>query len=75
MSFDYLNRVICRSNRAVSHTAETDPYEWRYEAATWGTVTAYTIAEARAKIKRVLGFHKRLPRYVKIERLNHAKHK
>jgi hypothetical protein len=75
MSFDYLNRVICRSILAVSHTAETDPYEWRYEAETCGTVIAYTECEARAKIKRVLGFHKRLPQYVKIERLNHAKHK
>jgi len=68
---NYLNRVICRANRAAGYFGDNIPNKWYYEYnGQSGTVVAVTCSEARALIKKELGISRkhRLPKNVIIER-------
>ena len=69
----YINRLIKRSNKAAGYDTDKPMKVWQYDVeGKTGVVEAHTKGEARALIKKELGYKKkeRLPVGVKVEKIN-----
>lgn len=66
---EYLNRVIKRMNKAAGYDTAKKPATWSYDVeGQTGTVVAHTRSEARAEIKKALGWKGRLPVGITVEK-------